>query len=458
MDAALVTAWKASCQELAGAFTGPTFSNFLLIATGWVLCQSRPTVTNLVRAIGENLLGHAVKHWTVYERFFYRAAWSLETLSRLLLTRIVVPLLEREACEGPGAPITLILDGTTCARTGKHVAFAGYFKDASTGNTLKTVIHWSHQWLIGAVALRPRRWPMWVTALPVFFALYRKKPDCNRRHPFATIQQLAAGMFRQAREALPEWVIYVVADGQFASRDVVEELDGRSALVSRLRRDAALYALPPTRRQRRPGRPRTRGKRLPSPKRMARRRKGWQTVWVRKGDRFVKRTILSIVCLWYHVCRQRPIRLVIVRDPSGHEHDDFLFCTDPGVKAKEIAERYFARWPIEESIRDGKQLNGFEQVQGWCPHTVQRQAPMALVVQTLVKAWFLRHGVRARAAQPRGSAACPWMPTKSHPSYLDMLATLRGVLWDSRINTNSTLRTGLKKILRPLRFALCGAL
>ena len=222
MDAALVTAWKAICQELAGAFTRPTYGNFLSLVTGWALCQCRPTVANLVRILGERLLGHTAKHWTVYERFFSRAAWSLEAVSRLLLRRVVVPLLDREGCDGSAAPITLVIDGTTCARTGKHVAFAGYFKDASAGNTLKTVIHWSHQWLIGTIAIRPRRWPMWVVALPVFFSLYRKKVDCDRRHPFATIQRLAAAMFRQAREALPERTILVVADGQFAAGEVVD--------------------------------------------------------------------------------------------------------------------------------------------------------------------------------------------------------------------------------------------
>ena len=168
----------------------------------------------------------------------------------------------------------------------------------------------------------------------------------------------------------------------------------------------------------------------------------------------VKRRVLPITCLWYHVSRDRPIKLLIVRDPLGEQTDDYMFCTDPSVSEVEIIERFAGRWPIEEAIHDGKQLGGFEQVQGWCTHTVVRQAPLALVVQTLVKVWFLRQGVKATAAQPHGT---DWQPTKDHPSYLDMLATLRKVLWTSRININSTLRGRVRALMKSLQFVLCAA-
>ena len=66
------------------------------------------------------------------------------------------------------------------------------------------------------------------------------------------------------------------------------------------------------------------------------------------------------VCFWYHVCKNRPIKLVIVRDLSGGENDDCLMCTDPKISEQDIAESYIARWPIEEAIQDGTQVGGFE--------------------------------------------------------------------------------------------------
>ena len=457
MDATLVTAWTGLCQLLESAFTKPTFDTFVHIVSGWVLCRSKPTVTNLVRTIGDRLLGRKAKHWTTYERFFYRASWSLDTLSRLLLSRVVAPLIEAQH-DGKVKTADLLIDDTTCGRCGRHVAYASYFKDASVSNTLKTVVHWAHNWVIGAVALGPKCSAPWVTALPVLFALYRKPQDCDRRHPFQTRQQLAAQMIRQAHDALPGWTLRVAADGQYATKQVIGPLPQGVNLVSRLRRDAALYELPPKKHRRGRGRPPKKGRRLPTPRQMARRRKkGWQTIQVRKGSRTVERRVLAILCLWYHTCKDQPIKFVIVRDPAGQQQDDFFFCTDPMVSPAQVVERCYARWPIEESIQDAKQHGGFEQTQGWCPRTVERQAPLALVTQTLTKAWYFTHGVRARIAQPKGPATCGWLPEKDHPSYLDMLATLRAVLWDERINRNSTLRGRLRHILKTLRFTLCAA-
>lgn len=464
MDTSLVAAWRELCQLLSPAFTEPTFITFLHIVTGWVLCRSKPTVTNLICTIGSSLLGHAARYWTVYEAFFYRARWSLPELSRLLLVRVVVPLVDRCALRAKGRgtalpPIDVDIDDTTCSRCGKHVAWAGYFKDASTSNTLKTVVHWSHNWVIGAVALRPARWPKWVIALPVCFTLYRKAKDCDRSHPFATRQAIAAQMIRDTCAALPRRTVRFAGDGQYASREVVGAVrQAKSSLVSRLRSDAAIYDLPPQRQRKKRGRQKKKGRRLPTPKQLAARRKtGWRTVQVLLYGKRVRRQVLAIVCLWYHVSKDVPIKLLIVRDPSGVQEDDFLFCTDPAESDGQIIERFAARWPIEEAIHDGKQLGGFEQVQGWCRQTVQRQAPLALIVQTLVKAWYLRYGVEAVSAQPKGPQRWGWMPEKTHPSYLDMLATLRSVLWTHRIKRNSTLGARVRQLLNPLRFTLCAA-
>ncbi len=455
MEAALVSGWEALCQLLAPAFTRPTFVTFLHLATGWVLCRSRPTVTNLVCTIGSSLLAHTAKHWTVYERFFYRAAWSLPQLSRLLLVRVVVPLIERCAI---GNEVDLNIDDTTCGRCGKHVAWAGYFKDASVSNTLKTVVHWSHNWVIGCVTLRDRRWPTWVIGLPVLFTLYRKRPDCDKTHPFLTRQQIAARMIRDTRESLPDRVIRVAADGQYATGEVVRAASAaRSNLVARMRCDAAIWALPPRRKRFKRGRRKKKGKRLPTPKALARRKKGWRTVEVLAYGKRVTRRVLPLVCLWYHVSKDKPVKLLIVRDPSGKQKDDYLFCTDASVPDEQIIERFAARWPIEECIHDGKQLGGFEQVQGWCKRTVERQAPFALVVQTLVKVWYLLHGAAAAPLQPKGAKVCGWMQEKDHPSYLDMLATLRRVLWTHRIKCNSTLAGRVRRLLEPLQFTLCAA-
>ena len=166
----------------------------------------------------------------------------------------------------------------------------------------------------------------------------------------------------------------------------------------------------------------------------------------------VTRRALPVVRLWPHVrghvrghmCGHDPVKVLVVRDPGGEQEDDFLLCTDPAVSDEAVVERPAPRRPpagrpVEECIRDGKQHGGFERVQGWCPKAVRRQAPLALVVQTLVKAWLIRHAAGRDAARvrPGGHKACGWLgEAKTHRSYLDMPATLRRVPWEGRLRIN----------------------
>lgn len=458
MDAtSLVSAWNALVQQLAFTFTEATARTWQQIALGWVLHRGPATVTGIFRTLGKL----ADRHWTVYHKFFYRAAWSLETLSAYLMMHVIGPMILESGLvdAATSKPVAdLNIDDTTAGRYGKHVAHAGWFKDASAAGpaTKGTVIHWAHNWIVGTITLRLPRWKRIRWVLPAVFALYRKPADCDRNHPFATRQVLAARMVCQVSQALPGVLIRVAADGAYATRAMVTGLPKGVSLVSRIRRDAAIYALAPTRRPRgKRGRPPTKGKRLPTPRQIAAHRShGWETVTLQRQGRQVQRQVLGITCLWYHVCRAVPIRLVIVRDPAGRQEDDLFFCTDASVPDEQIVQRYYDRWGVEECILESKQQMGFETTRGWCSKTVNHQAPLAMVLVTLVKAWYARCAVDEPSLLPE---AAPWNPCKSRPSFLDMLGALRRVLWQHRISSNSRFTARVRDILETVSYALSAA-
>lgn len=459
MDAAsLVSAWNGLVQQLALAFTTEaTARTWQQIALGWVLHRGAATVTGIYRALGPL----ADRHWTVYHKFFYRPAWTLKDLSAELTARVLLPMIVEsgalDAATGQPA-VDLNIDDTTAARYGKHVAHAGWYKDASAQGpaTRGTVIHWAHNWVVGAFTLRLPRWPLTRWVLPAIFALYRKRDDCDRSHPFATRQQLAVQMVRQVHSALAGVQIRVAADGAYATRQMVVGLPPNVSLVSRIRRDAAIYDLPPTHRPKgKRGAPPKKGRRLPAPKHLAARRKnGWRKLTLLKQGGTVQREVLGITCLWYHVCRGQPIRLVIVRDPVGRQEDDFLFCTDATVDDEQIVQRFYDRWGVEEGIFEAKQFLGFEDTRGWCSKTVLRQAPIAMVLTTLVKVWYARCALDEPSLLPE---AVPWNQHKTRPSFADMLSALRRVLWLHRISPNSTLRGRVRGILKTVAAALFAA-
>jgi len=455
--ASFVSAWNVLVQHLCCVFTQPTALTWQQIVLGWVLHRGPATVTGIFRTLGQL----ANRHWTVYHKFFYRAAWTLEDLSAQLLRAVIYPLvLESGLCdERGGRPVAdLAIDDTTAGRYGKHVAHAGWFKDASASGpaTQGTVIHWAHNWLVRAVTLRLPSWPLLRWTFPVLFALYRKRPDCTAAHPFRTRQQLAAAMVQEAAAALPQVRLRVCVDGQYATRPMVAGLLPGMNLVSRIRCDAALHALPTGRRRRgcRRGPVPKKGRRLPSLKELARQSKGWKTITVCHQGRQVQRLVLGIVCLWYHVCRDTPVRVVIVRDPAGRQKDDYFFSTDATVSEQEIVQRAVDRWGIEEAIQEAKQQLGFENTRGWCSKTVNRQAPLAMVLVTLVKAWYARAAPRDARLLPQTT---PWRPDKERPTFLDMLSALRGVLWRHRISPNSAVTKQVQKLLAAVTYALCAA-
>jgi hypothetical protein len=458
MDAtSLVSAWNAIVVQLCYVFTEPTARVWRQIALGWVLHRGPATVTGIYRTLGDLV----DRHWTVYEKFFYRAAWSLNDLSLRLVMQVVYPMIIESGAidQTTGKPVAdLAIDDTTAARCGRHVAHAGWFKDASASGSSHrgTVIHWAHNWIVGAVTLRLPTWPLMRWALPVLFCLYRKRSDCDRQHPFRTRQVLAAEMVQRVVQAIPQLQWRISADGQYATRQMVQGLPPGINLVSRIRSDAALYDLPPTRRrcgQR--GAPRKKGKRLPAPREMARRRKrGWRTITVQHQGRTVQRHVLGVRCLWYHVCRDAPIGLVIVRDPSGIQRDDFLFCTEATVPEEEVVQRYLDRWGVEEAIFEGKQHLGFESTRGWCSKTVNRQAPLGMVLVTLVKAWYARCAKAEPSLKPQ---ATPWYGRKSRPSFADMLSALRVVLWHHRIISKSGSLHRVRRMIKAAAYGLFAA-
>jgi len=458
MDAtSLVSAWNSIVLQLSYIFTEPSARTWQQIVLGWVLRRGPMTVTGIFRTLG-NL---ADRHWTVYEKFFYRTRWSLRELSVALLTHVIYPMILESGVldESTDKPVAdMAIDDTTAARCGKHVAHAGWFKDASTSDSSHkgTVIHWAHNWIVGAITLRLPRWSMIRWVLPAVFMLYRKRSDCKTEDIFRSRQELAGEMIQTAAQALPQVQLRVSAEGQYAKRQVVQALPQNVSFVSRIRRDAAIYDLPPKRRPKgKRGRKPKKGKRLPCPRKMAAyRKKGFKEITVYKQGYQVQRLVWGITCLWYHVCCDVPIRMVIVRDPAGKERDDFFFCTDATVPDTEIVQRYYDRWGVEEAILESKQHMGFESTQGWCSKTVNRQAPLAMVLLTLVKAWYARCAIAEPSLLPE---TMPWYTHKRHPSFVDMLSALRKVLWQHRISPNLRFLPQVRQLIETVSYALFAA-
>ena len=180
---------------------------------------------------------------------------------------------------------------------------------------------------------------------------------------FRTKNQLAVELvewFLQTIESLELTLqVWVVVDGAYAARLFLIPLCQRGVtVISRLRRDARLFDLPPQRQPGTRGRPPIYGERLSLAKRAVH-RGGWETLTYLCRGREVTRQVKSFTAM--SELTSGLIRVVIVRFEDGRWAP--YFCTDSGVSVREILEAVASRWALEEHFHDIKEVWGAGQQQ-----------------------------------------------------------------------------------------------
>jgi hypothetical protein len=397
--------WPELLVQFFQNFTKPGAEIFLRLMTGWVLCTCRRTITGILPFADP----WAKRAHDAYHRFLPKARWSMAELWKLL-AKILIQAFCRNGI------ITLALDDTLFHRSGRKVDGAGYWRDA-VRSTHKNIVY---AWGLNLVVLTLQIQPPWggePLGLPINMRVHRKNGP--------TLIELAAQMIKQVRQWLPKRLFRVVADGFYATL-AGKEMDDVT-IISRIKRNANLYDLPPKRRKKRRGRPRRRGKKLAKLEKMAAHIQNWRTVAFRQRGKTVKRLVYTRVVLWYTVSR-KPILLVISRDPNGKEKDDFFFTTDVTMDPAEVLACYADRWAIEDTFKNTKQLLGAQQPQTYKAKGPERAAGLSLWLYSMVWLWYLK-----QKARQRYFIVQPWYRQKLAPSFADALSCLRRELWRERI-------------------------
>jgi hypothetical protein len=132
--------------------------------------------------------------------------------------------------------------------------------------------------------------------------------------------------------------------------------------------------------------------------------------------------------LYYKAGKDRLLTIVLVHDLLGKRPDQMFYCTRLDWDARQILGSYAARWAIEVTFENCKQLLGLEDPANRTPLAVQRTAPIALFLYSVIVVWFHRIGHLSVQYPDR-----PWYPHKEEPSFADMLTTLRRVSWEENL-------------------------
>jgi DDE superfamily endonuclease len=271
------------------------------------------------------------------------------------------------------------VDDTLARKSGRHIWGAGMHHDPLRSTQKRPVFAFGHNFVVFYLQVALPFAPNKYWAFPSLVRMYRKR-QTDKRAPgkggklerkqtgqatakqYRTRPELALEMIQIVASWLPDRLLRVLGDSEYAGQSISRHLPANTKLISRMNMKAALYLPPPKTAKR--GRRRKKGDRLPSPFQMAQDEKAnWIKTTVPLYGKQVKLWYQTIDALWYPSAGQQLLRIVVVRDPSGRRRDDCFFSLDLTPPATQILETFSRRWPLEVCSRDVKQFLGFEDPQ-----------------------------------------------------------------------------------------------
>lgn len=438
-------------HTIIGVFA-PLFSERLwprvqVLLVGAILTVGRRTVAAVLRVMG--LSGE--RRFKNHHRVLSRARWSGLATSRVLLEFMVKTFV-------PRGPLVMGLDDTIERRWGRKIAARGIYRDpvrSSRGHFVKVS---GLRWL-SLMLLAPIPWAGRVWALPFLTSLCpseRYHESYGRRHRLLT--ERARQMLRTVQRWQPTRPIVVVADSGFAALELLAAVTNHTlSVVTRLRLDAALYEPAPTRAVGSLGRPRKKGRRLPTLAEVAadpntRWRRLTLALWYGEVSRTVE--VVSATAVWFHGGMPLVgLRWALIRDPRGRFKTQALLCTNPQATETEIVQWLVQRWQIEVTFEEARAHLGVESQRQWSKWAIARTTPLLLALFSLVT--LLADRLVATHATP---VRCSAWYRKAQPTFSDALAWVRRQLWASEVFSTSRTGADVRKIPPPVLERLIEAL
>ena len=344
----------------------------------------------------------------------YATAAAVGHRTQRIATRLLLEVVKPLAAGA--SRVVLALDDTPTRRYGPEVQGAGVHHNPTPGPTGAPFVY-GHVWVVLGLLVAH---PLWgIVALPLLARPYIRKKDLGAIEPksrptFATKLELAVELVRWAHGWLKLWgrALWVVADGAYAKAPVLKPLCALGVtVVSRLRKDAALWTVPEAPDPKRRGRPRIYGEHRVSLAKRAGQKRGWITGTFTLYGKAVEKRYKSFVATW------RPaggaIRVVLVDEPTGPVA---FFCTDPHATVADILVLVADRFSLETCFRDLKQVVGAgqQQVRGLASNVGCFHLCAWSLTMTEVWAW----DQKAEALVAHRSAS-PWDDPNRRPSHAD---------------------------------------
>lgn len=423
----------------ARLFSKRIWEHARILFIGAILSPMERTVTAALRVMG--LSGE--KHFQNFQRVLNRAVWSSLEASRILFGLLI-------SAFASSGPILLGLDDTIERRRGAKIQAKGIYRDPVRSSHSHFVKASGLRWL-SLMVLAPIPWAQRVWALPFLTVLApseRYYQGKVRKHKKLTAW--AGQMALQVRRWLPERLLVIVADSSFAVIDLLwqlRQLKNPICMITRFRLDAALYEpIKPV-----PGalgRPRKKGKRLPTLEKITKdKATRWKRLTVQEwyGEKKRDIEITSNSAVWFHSAKPAlPIRWVIVRDPKKIFKTQALLCTDITISPEQIITWFVRRWQVEVTFHEARTHLGIETQRQWADLSILRITPALLGLFSIVTLLANLHARKQKL--PIQQTA--WY-IKKLPTFSDALNIVKETLHSHRYFRTSQFYHEIQKVPRP---------
>ena len=409
-------------QPFCPLFREPTWRKAQILLIGAILTTGVRTVTACLRVMGLSQETDFAK----YHQVLNRAVWSPRQASERLL-KLLLRSLDQEL-----KPLVFGLDETIERRWGRQIRARGIYRDPLRSSRSHFVKASGLRWL-SLMWLTQIPWAKRVWALPILTVLAPSEGYyAGSARPHKTLLDWARQLIYQLRRWLPHRALVVVADNTYAALELLhacQRLTNPVAMITRLRLDAALYEPAPAYSG--VGRPRKKGKRLPSLQTVLTNPKTrWQRLkvhWYEGQQRWME--VTSQTAVWYHSGKPVvPIRWVLIRDPNGVYEPLALLCTQLDYSAVQIVNWFVRRWQIEVTFQEARRHLGLETQRQWSDKAIARTTPLLLGlfswVTVVAHHLQLTHSVTVRQAA--------WY-VKDRPTFADALSWVRWQLWQASL-------------------------
>jgi len=376
-----------------------------VIFTAILFARGKKTITSWLRAAGINR----------YYKAYYYFIGSLAQKTENIATKLFEIMIHR-IYKNTNTVLTAIDDSPT-ARYGPKVQGAGIHRNpAPTPDRRKFV--YGHIWVTLSAIVRHKSFG--TIGLPLLARMYVKARDVKAINlPFKSKTEQATELAKWAYNCCKRLgkQLWIVTDGGFTRASFLKPvIKAGIVVITRLRKDAALYAQPKQPKRRKRGRPRKYGKRIKLAN-IVNNADGWFKAKAflygkeeTKEVKVFKALYKPAGCL---------VQVLVVRESK----DCFraFMCTDLTASAVEILQAVADRYAIEQNFSDIKEIEGAGRQQVRTLAGNIGAFHLNLWLHSMVELWAWDKSAKVLCTR----SDSPWDDIYRRPSHADKCSALR---------------------------------